>query len=904
VTSKLLEEVVTVLLMYNVDHAVLTPESFENPRIWSRRCRIKTIFELDAATVRLLPRTPNLVLSTSYWSLINGSCQMDTSSAKSQSAPLQNAGPWIYVTEEEVEERLLTNESWLSGLMPEEGHYSTTAADDPATPAPATPMYAQEIYGFESMQGYLDAPEYAHPRTSQDLYPPFSGFATAAPMYPESQQYMNGKNSPPLYPVESPELRPPPSNLSTASGPSASSSTMGPPYSNHGQTVPGPEWNSTGLGINPSIVSGAYDGFAQDFSYTTSGMDHELAFTDVTKSHVFVGECPKVSESSSSVSTFVPSNPMGMIGSLLDRNGSDTSTLRSTQSPRSAITPPSSGSDFFFKSPSTPESSTSPLSKRRFSQSNSSTAGRTQDCRSSPFLSTTQSFQPDVIEQPSYTTTYHRSPFFSQTSGQFIAPLESSCLFPLSFPYTYHSFSLPRQILMKSLRTCGITDPSLIHQYAGAPVSTSVTGGEQIEFQQHHMYPPPQSPTPSNYSAQSSRPIKRSQSPYLNPYQTYPYPQRRPSLMSHASYGSQDGSFDSDENREKGRCPNPECGKLFKDLKAHMLTHQNEGPEKCPIATCDYHIKGFAHKYDKNRHTLTHYKGTMVCGFCPGSGSSAEKSFNRADVFKRHLTSVHAVEQTPPNSRKKTSGGVNAGKKLAGYAPDATGKCSTRSVMFQNAQEFYEHLDDCVLRIVQQEDPSQAINAQRLAEVENDPAVHETLSGRPNQPAPPAAPFNQQSLPNQFVNGAQTGQQQQSQIMANMTPQQQMMIRQRMAQMPGQQGRALNLPSGIIPNEQQAINQIDHLVVPESLLTTNPILRQAPPEVKRWGELKQWISQNPMAQQSNILELVKTYQRMQYQQIMRSRSTNMGSNDMARKAMQNNSRNVYVAAFLKLTAVY
>jgi len=117
----------------------------------------------------------------------------------------------------------------------------------------------------------------------------------------------------------------------------------------------------------------------------------------------------------------------------------------------------------------------------------------------------------------------------------------------------------------------------------------------------------------------------------------------------------------------------------------------------------------------------------MVCGFCPGSGSAAEKSFNRADVFKRHLTSVHAVEQTPPNSRKKTSGNVNSGKKLSGYAPDATGKCSTCSATFMNAQDFYEHLDDCVLRIVQQEEPSEAINAARLAEVEQDHAVHETL---------------------------------------------------------------------------------------------------------------------------------------------------------------------------------
>lgn len=188
-----------------------------------------------------------------------------------------------------------------------------------------------------------------------------------------------------------------------------------------------------------------------------------------------------------------------------------------------------------------------------------------------------------------------------------------------------------------------------------------------------------------------------------------------------------------DEIKEKHLCTYPECGKTFKDLKAHMLTHQTERPEKCPIMTCEYHVKGFARKYDKNRHTLTHYKGTMVCGFCPGSGSAAEKSFNRADVFKRHLTAVHGVEQTPPNSRRRASGAV-APKTLAGYAPDATGKCSTCSQTFTNAQDFYEHLDDCVLRIVQQEDPAEAINAKRLAEVADDKNVQQTLE-KNNLPA-------------------------------------------------------------------------------------------------------------------------------------------------------------------------
>ncbi|KAM9881645.1 zinc finger protein [Verticillium dahliae] len=147
------------------------------------------------------------------------------------------------------------------------------------------------------------------------------------------------------------------------------------------------------------------------------------------------------------------------------------------------------------------------------------------------------------------------------------------------------------------------------------------------------------------------------------------------------------------ENRT--RCPHPDCGKVFKDLAAHMLTHQEERPEKCPIDTCEYHTKGFARKYDKNRHALTHYKGTMICPFCPGIGSAYEKAFNRADVFKRHLTSVHNVEQTPPNSRKFVA---------SGPGPSATVKegarCSICQAEFNTAQDFYEHLDDCVLNVI------------------------------------------------------------------------------------------------------------------------------------------------------------------------------------------------------------
>jgi hypothetical protein len=55
------------------------------------------------------------------------------------------------------------------------------------------------------------------------------------------------------------------------------------------------------------------------------------------------------------------------------------------------------------------------------------------------------------------------------------------------------------------------------------------------------------------------------------------------------------------------------------------------------------------------------------------------------------------------------------------------GTCSTCSVTFANAQEFYEHLDDCVLRVVQQADPSEAINQRLLTSVAEDKDVTETL---------------------------------------------------------------------------------------------------------------------------------------------------------------------------------
>ncbi|VUC36180.1 unnamed protein product [Clonostachys rosea] len=169
------------------------------------------------------------------------------------------------------------------------------------------------------------------------------------------------------------------------------------------------------------------------------------------------------------------------------------------------------------------------------------------------------------------------------------------------------------------------------------------------------------------------------------------------SPVTEASF--QDSPTRSSGGDARNKCPHPDCGRVFKDMAAHMLTHQEQRPEKCPIDTCEYHVKGFARKYDKNRHALTHYKGTMTCPFCPNVGTVYEKTFSRADVFKRHLTTSHHVEQTPLNSRKLFT---TEGLKMSGDRPDSSSgaKCSICQIGFASPQEFYEHLDECVLSVI------------------------------------------------------------------------------------------------------------------------------------------------------------------------------------------------------------
>lgn len=133
-------------------------------------------------------------------------------------------------------------------------------------------------------------------RSPQDEFitnPPFDH----GPTHPDVNAYMyRSRTSPGLYPDDG-DLRIPASNLSTASAPSPSS-TVGSPNSNHGQLAFMPEYTTSGINVNPSIV-GAGDYFAStEYSaYTGPGME-DFTMTFDAKS-TFVGEWAQISPAAS-----------------------------------------------------------------------------------------------------------------------------------------------------------------------------------------------------------------------------------------------------------------------------------------------------------------------------------------------------------------------------------------------------------------------------------------------------------------------------------------------------------------------------------------------------------------------------------------------------------------------------
>lgn len=292
-------------------------------------------------------------------------------------------------------------------------------------------------------------------------------------MIKHEQYQQTPSGSPSIAPSRSTEH--PPSTLSTASGqsvPSASSSAVGSPYSGAAHGVPYQDaWNEMnhGLGLVPTIVGN--DSFVQDF--VTSSMDSDIIFAHDKLPDHYVGEYANVSSLKSesipfsasisqpamcvsapslALSTSVEDSGM-TIDTILDRANSAVTPPRPDSSPvsgRSNSTSPtirggqatrtSSKDQRGFRSPTTPASATpithatySPaLTNRRHSLAQ--VIGATPSRNSPPFSprmarSSVPSPRPESPKQ--VYAGHFQNPFFAQSSGNFVPPLESSCWFSL-----------------------------------------------------------------------------------------------------------------------------------------------------------------------------------------------------------------------------------------------------------------------------------------------------------------------------------------------------------------------------------------------------------------------------------------------------------------------------------------
>lgn len=449
-------------------------------------------------------------------------------------------------------------------------------------------------------------PEPPHYSTTMDLGlspEPYSGYPRSAHEYPVTMgydngavyaeapyMYNNGRASPGMYPDDSDIVRGPASDLSIAS---ASSSNMGSPLSSHGQMAQIPEWASAphGLGVTPGIVDQS-EYFPGEYSFAPGGLD---AFTPAydfpaSKAPGFVGEFAQIPRSS----PFSPRSPShsgrahrGSLSSSISCDSGSTVVPAKATSPGLALDTrlARQASSMSASLASTPASSsvTSGLLLTPPTTSASSFSSSSRAAWSSPPLGYGSPARPSTPSSRLVT------PFFSQSSGHFVPPLQT-CWFPLS----------QREILSHGQVTdmeLPRADPSMIHPDV-----------RPMAMPYEPSYPaPPHSgyPTSPALSVSASPQLRNgSTSPFMHNsnYQSYSAfqppvdPQRRGSLVSYQSNFSGEQPYSGDESREKQRCPHPDCGKAFKDLKAHMLTHQTERPEKCPITTCEYHVKGFARK--------------------------------------------------------------------------------------------------------------------------------------------------------------------------------------------------------------------------------------------------------------------------------------------------------------------
>lgn len=294
------------------------------------------------------------------------------------------------------------------------------------------------------------------------------------------------------------------SSTSVASVNSTPSSAVGSPYSHDTKAVQGQEqWTDShqGLGIAPGIAHN--EGFGTDL-YPLPNLDNDLVFSEDKFSGSFVGESRRIFSSSISASAAsVPSSisscksppnslpafcasPLAIDTSVATRDVTIDTILNEVNSqidtPKTALMSPASINSvetspksfqsirpihhpsspparISFKSPTTPASAMSPFASRvtpppsvrlHESRRNSIVACNDSKATNSPTLSSYRThpysrLAPLPGSQALSPKHQSQSPFFGQSSGRFIAPLESSCWFSLNARFFSSLFTNSRR---------------------------------------------------------------------------------------------------------------------------------------------------------------------------------------------------------------------------------------------------------------------------------------------------------------------------------------------------------------------------------------------------------------------------------------------------------------------------
>lgn len=198
-----------------------------------------------------------------------------------------------------------------------------------------------------------------------------------------------------------------------------------------------------------------------------------------------------------------------------------------------------------------------------------------------------------------------------------------------------------------------------------------------------------------------------------------PPPSRCPSLMSRGTLSSRNSSTRSTrssiwdpleefETPAGGVSRFSASGDLSISSDGHRFsipsTEQLFAATRCPVKTCDHHVKGFTRPMDRKRHILKHYSGVLECGFCDGVTFS--QSSDRVNLFLTHLLKKHNAGGQRPMSY---AGSEPSNTDSHDETNRSVATCTVCTEPF-TAQGYYEHLSGCILREVARNEGTHANN--------------------------------------------------------------------------------------------------------------------------------------------------------------------------------------------------